>query len=374
MHSSSGRYGADRQLELIATGLDRSRYEPLVVLPHEGPLAAGLRQAGIEVLATPLGVLRRGEAGPRGLARLAAAGAQSAAALARLIRRRRVTLVHSNTSVVLSGAAAAAAARVPHLWHVREIYSRFGRLWPPYRRLLAGATLLPCVSEAAAAQFAGLGRVRVIYDGLALDAGQAPRAEARTALGLSADVPVVAVVGRVSDWKGQSVLVQALAEPSLRELEAVGVIAGEAWPGADDRLRAVLSLAEQLGVRRRLALVGFREDIDTVYGAADVVAVPSTAPDPLPGAAIEAAAAGCAVLASNAGGLPEIIADGRTGRLVAPGDARALAATAAELISRPAERQRLGRAAAADARDRFSPARMLDQLQHCYDLVVSGSN
>ena len=81
-------------------------------------------------------------------------------------------------------------------------------------------------------------------------------------------------------------------------------------------------------MRDRVRIVGFRDDVENVYGAADVVAVPSTQPDPLPGAAIEAAAAGCAVVASAAGGLPEIIRDGETGRLVAPGDAGALARSA----------------------------------------------
>lgn len=372
VHSSSGRYGADRQLELIAAGLDRTRYEPLAVLPDEGPLASELRRAGVEVLVRPLGVLRRGETGARGLARLAATTGRSAAQLWRLIRQRQIALVHSNTSVVLGGAAAAALARVPHIWHVREIYSRFGRLWSPYRRLLATADLLPCVSAAAAEQFGDVGRVRVIHDGLGLDVRRVPRPEARAALGLDVDSPLVAVVGRVSDWKGQSVLVQALAEPPLNKLGAVAMIAGEPWPGAEGRLRSVLALAARLGVRERVALVGFRSDVEAVYGAADVVAVPSTAPDPLPGAAIEAAAAGCAVLASDTGGLPEIIDDRRTGRLFPPGDAGALAELAAELIERPEERERLGAAAAADVRERFSPARMLSKLQQCYQEALSG--
>lgn len=324
------------------------------------------------MLVRPIGVLRRGELNAPGLVRLATATGGSGIALARLIGARRIALVHSNTSVVLGGAAAAALARVPHVCHVREIYSRFGRLWPAYRRFLLRAGLLPCVSRAAAEQFGGAPHVRVIYDGLALDARRAPRSEARAALSLDPGAPVVAVVGRVSDWKGQSVLVRALAEPPLRDRHAVGMIAGAAWPGAEDRFRAVLELAERLGVRDRLTPVGFREDLDTVYGAADVVAVPSTAPDPLPGAAIEAAAAGCAVVASDIGGLPEIIADGRTGRLFEPGDAGALATAAAELLERPDERERLGCAAASEARERFAPARMLDQLQQCYDELLSG--
>ena len=289
---------------------------------------------------------------------------RDARALAGLIRRRRIGLVHSNTSVVLGGAAAAARARIPHVWHVREIYTGFGALWPTYRRVLETARALPCVSEATAGQFKS--RARVIYDGLAVDAHQAPRAESRHALGIDPESPAIAVLGRVSDWKGQDILVRALADPALTEREAIGVIAGEPWPGAEHRLGAVLELADELGVRERLRLVGFRDDVSTIYGAADVIAVPSTAPDPLPGAAIEAAAAGCAIVASAHGGLPEIIRDRQTGRLVEPGDPGALARVVAELLDDPAECARLGGAAAVDARERFAPATMLRAIEALY--------
>jgi glycosyltransferase involved in cell wall biosynthesis len=144
------------------------------------------------------------------------------------------------------------------------------------------------------------------------------------------------------------------------------VLAGEPWPGAEERLARVLALARSLDVLDRLRLLGFREDVENVYGAADVIAVPSTEPDPLPGAAIEAAAAGCAVIASAHGGLPEIIHDGETGTLVAPGDERALASAAARLLDDPAERARLGAAARADVRERFAPARLLDAVEALY--------
>jgi glycosyltransferase involved in cell wall biosynthesis len=341
------------------------------VLPEEGELADDLRAAGVEVVLRPsLSVLRRGLMTPSGLASIATSTPLDAAALSRLIHRRRIVLVHSNTSVVLGGAAAAGAARVPHVWHVREIYARFGRAWPAYRTLLSRAAALPCVSAAVATQFE-TGRARVIHDGLAVDARRAPRADARAALGLAADVPVVAVLGRISDWKGQDVLVRALAEPPLVEAGAVGLIAGDVWPGTEQRRDALLTVAQRLGVADRVALVGFRDDVENVYGAADVVAVPSTEPDPLPNAALEAAAAGCAVVASAHGGLPEIIRDGATGRLVAPRDPAALALAAAELLGDPAERERLGAAAAADVRDRFAPERLLHAVQSLYDELLN---
>jgi glycosyltransferase involved in cell wall biosynthesis len=370
VHSSSGRYGADRQLHLLASALDRARYAPLVVLPAEGPLADDLRAAGVEVLVRRLSVIRRELANARGISAVALAAARDAVALGRLVRRRRVVLVHSNTSVVLGGATAAATARVPHVWHVREIYSRFGRIWPAYRVLLGRAGALPCVSHAAAAQFRRSDPVRVIADGLAGDPAREPRAAARAALGLDAGVPVIAVLGRISDWKGQDVLVRALAEPPLRDRGAVALIAGEAWPGVQERGAGVLEVARGVGVAERVRMLGFRDDVGTILGAADVIAVPSTAPDPLPGSAIEAAAAGCAVLASATGGLPEIIRDRQTGRLVAPGDPRALARAAAELLDDPAERERLGAAASLDVRERFSTRLLLAEVQDLYDSLL----
>ncbi|MGH2893318.1 MAG: glycosyltransferase family 4 protein [Solirubrobacteraceae bacterium] len=368
LHSSSGHYGADRQLVLLASGLDPDRYRPIVVLPA-GELACDLREGGAEVIEGSPAVISRGAGSPRALASLAADLVRDGAALGKLIRRRRVVLVHSNTSVVLSGAAAAAAARVPHVWHVRELYSRHATLWPAYRRVLRTAAALPCVSWAVAGQFGADPRARVVYDGLAIDARRAARGPARAALGLPSDAPVIAVLGRISDRKGQDQLVRALATAPLRDRGAVGVIAGAPRPGAEARRDRVLALARQLGVEDRLALVGFREDVETVYGAADVVAIPSTAPDPLPNTALEAAGAGCAVVAAAHGGLPEIIRDGETGRLFAPGDAAGLAEVIAELLDDEAQRDRLGAAAAADVRVRFDPARLVAETQALYDAV-----
>jgi glycosyltransferase involved in cell wall biosynthesis len=181
---------------------------------------------------------------------------------------------------------------------------------------------------------------------------------------------VIAVLGRISDWKGQDVLVRALGEPALRDRGAVGVIAGEAWPGAEERADRVRELAAGLGVSDRVQMVGFRADVGTVLGAADLVAVPSTQPDPLPGAAIEAGAAGCAVIASAHGGLPEIIQDGKTGVLVAPGDAPALAVAAARLLDDPARAEQLGAAAALDVRGRFSAARLHEAIAELYEALL----
>jgi glycosyltransferase involved in cell wall biosynthesis len=368
LHSSAGRYGADRQLVLLAVGLDRARYRPLVVLAMDGELRADLAAAGVEVLVRPLAVLRRAALSAHGLAGIGGAVARDAGALARLVRARDVRLLHTNTSVTLGGAAAARIARVPHVWHVREIYAGFERIWPAYRRLLLSADALPCVSQATRAQLGTAPQAHVLHDGLALAPGRAGRAAARAALELPAGAFVVAILGRISSWKGQDVLVRALAQAPADS--TIGLIAGDPWQGEERRLDELHALARSLGVSDRVRFAGFRCDVENVYGAADVVAVPSTQPDPLPNAALEAAAAGCCVVAADHGGLPEILSDGVTGRLVAAGDPAALARALAELRADPATRQRLGAAAAADVRARFSAARLLARTQELYDTLV----
>lgn len=333
----------------------------------DGDLRADLQAAGVEVLVRPLAVLRRAALTPGGLARIGGALARDAGGLARLARRRRVALVHTNTSVTLGGAAAARAAGLPHVWHVREIYAGFERFWPAYRRLLLTAAALPCVSEATRAQLGDDPRALVLHDGLAVAPGRAERPAARAALELPHDAFVCAVLGRISTWKGQDVLIRALAGLD----GALALVAGDPWPGEERRLEQLRALAASLGVGERVRFAGFRPDVENVYGAADVVVVPSTRPDPLPNSALEAAAAGCCVVAAAHGGLPEIVRDGVTGRLVSPGDTHALAAALAALRDDAAGRERFGAAAASDVRERFAPARLLERTQALYDELAA---
>jgi glycosyltransferase involved in cell wall biosynthesis len=361
LHSSAGRYGADRQLHLLATGLDRDRYEPIVVLAEDGPLRADLAAADVEVHVRPLAVLRRALMSPSGMARVAAAFAADAGGLGRLARSRGVGIVHTNTSVTLGGAAAARIAGVPHVWHMREIYAGFERWWPAYRRLLLTADAIPCVSAAVAAQFPpGHDNVRVLHDGLAVTHTPAPRAEARAALGVPGDAFAFAVLGRISIWKGQDVAVRAAAElPG-----SVLLVCGSPWPGEERRARELAGLAERLGIADRVHLLGFRDDLDDVLGAVDAVVVPSKHPDPLPNAALEAGAAGCCVVAAAHGGLTEIVRDGETGLLVEPGDPIALAEALGRLDA--AECARLAAAAAEDVGRRFTAGALIARTEELY--------
>jgi glycosyltransferase involved in cell wall biosynthesis len=353
-------------LLLLASGLDPDRYCPIVALPDEGPLADDLRAAGVEVHVRPLPVLRRSLMSPAGMSRIAASWAADAGGLGRLARTRGVAIVHTNTSVTLGGATAARIAGAKHVWHVREIYAGFERWWPAYRRLLATAHAIPCVSAATAAQF-DHGPVRVVHDGLGHIPERAPRELSRATLGVDGDAFVVALLGRISPWKGQDLLIRAIAEIE----GAVAVIAGAPWRDEQRLERELRELAVSLGAADRVKFLGFRDDVDTILGAADVVAVPSTNPDPLPNAALEASAAGCCVAAAAHGGLPEIIIPERTGVLFPPNDPAALAVALMELREDPKRREALGAAARVRVLEHFSADRLLTKVQDLYDELLT---
>jgi glycosyltransferase involved in cell wall biosynthesis len=375
LHCTCGGYGADRQLLHLTTGLDRSRYKPLVALPGSGSLAGRLTEAGVRVVRMqPLALLRRDLLRWRGTAATAGRLVSDRLALGRLARDEGVEIVHSNSSIVLSGQAVADAAAAAHVVHVREIWPGGDHplehaLWPLLRRRILRADAVLCVSAAATVPLGAARQVRVVHDGVAVPERLPDRDEARRALGLPRDAFVAAAVGRLSDWKGQDVLLHALVRPELEGLGAVGVLAGDAAPGQERFRRELVRLAGALSLNGRLRMLGYRDDVDTIRAAADAEVVPSRRPDALPNSALEAAAAGLPLIAADGGGQPEIVSDGVTGSLVAPGDPVALARALARVTGDSESARRQVRAAAEAVPRRFAISRMIDEVQACYDAL-----
>ena len=151
-------------------------------------------------------------------------------------------------------------------------------------------------------------------------------ARVRAELGIANGAPCVGVIGNIQEWKGQAVLVEAMA----RVIDAVPGARGLIVGGVH---RAGAAYHEQLQARiRELALesvpfsiTGFRRDVADVINALDVVVHTSMRPEPFGRVILEGMLLGKPVVASAAGGVPELIRDGDTGFLTTPGRRRRLA-------------------------------------------------
>lgn len=198
-------------------------------------------------------------------------------------------------------------------------------------------------------------------DAVAPDAAAAFRAS----LGFAPDAALVTLPGRLTYWKGQKLLLEAVA---AMERRAVGVLFVGSDQGRTDYTAELKAMAAALPEGKRVAFLEHTDDMPLVYAASDVVVSASSAQPEAFGRVIpEAQAMGRLVVGTAHGGACETISDGRTGFLVPPGAAAALAAALDRALSLPGpEADAMRAAAAASVRENFSTARMCEQTLALY--------
>jgi glycosyltransferase involved in cell wall biosynthesis len=299
--------------------------------------------------------------------------------LVRLLRRARPAIVHTHTAKAgVLGRIAALLVGVPirvHTFHGHVFHGYFGpvatRVFLAVERLLARrTTCILTVSESQAEELAGKyricarERIRVMPLGLDLDRFQHGdrdrlRAELRSEIG-AGDGPVVSIVGRLVPIKNHDLFLDGAARLLRRGVAATFVIVGGGPEEARLRERAH---AEGLGDRVRF--LGWRADLERIYAGSDVVALTSRN-EGTPVCLIEALAAGCAVAATDVGGVRDVLEDGRAGLLVPPGDADGLAFALERLLTDPPLRRSLAQRGPGSARRRYAVQRLLDDMAALY--------
>ncbi|MGA2539790.1 MAG: glycosyltransferase family 4 protein, partial [Terracidiphilus sp.] len=158
-------------------------------------------------------------------------------------------------------------------------------------------------------------------------------------------------IGRFNSWKGQQVLLHAVAKlpAELREQVKVRLVGG-VFGRQTHFMDQVKAIVAELDLSDTVEILPFTTDPAPHYRWANIVVVPSTKPEPFGLVAIEGMAAGCCVIASNHGGIAEVVVDGLTGTLVAPGSIESLTAAIAGYITDPTRAKREGIA----GRERFA--------------------
>jgi glycosyltransferase involved in cell wall biosynthesis len=210
-------------------------------------------------------------------------------------------------------------------------------------------------------------RIRIVTNGTEPPDEDAEWPEARdlrTLFGATPLRPLWVCAARLEQQKGQDVLIEAAALVHRRGLEFTLALAGEG------SLRATLEAqAARLGIGARVRFLGQVEAIGPLLLAADAVAIPSRW-EGLPLTLLEALVRGRPVVASAVGGIPELVEDGKTGRLVPADDAEALAEALEQFHRKPDAAMRLGRAGARRVRESHTWARVAEQFESVYDEVL----
>jgi len=372
--------GSDIALYRLVTALNPRLFEPVVVLPREGPLTGKLRGAGIRVVILPMAQFRSTR-NPLVHLSYVLRFAPSVLRLALLCRRERAGLVHSNSLYTLHGAFAAWLARIPHFWHIREIPDAPA----PVRFLLLAmarrlSSRIVAMTGAVAAMFDREGRphdrcLLVIPDGIDLSRFNPAQTgeRIRRELSIPSHAPVAGFVARLDPWKGAEIFIRAAAEVARRRLDAHFIVCGGRLPGYESYGDGLRQLATDLHLDGRMHFTDWAytvDDIPEVMAAVDVLVHTSILPEPFGLVLIEAMAAGKPVVAARDGGVPEIVDHGVTGLLAPPGDWRAVADAMARLFDNGATARAFGAAGRSRAERLFSIDDYARRIEAVYASVL----
>lgn len=338
--------GAARSFLSLIENLDRAQYDIHVLVPGRGAFTHALESRQIPYTVSRYGrwIARRGS-----IPQMMVRSAVNAVGWPLLMMKKSALdadLVFSNTLTSPVGARLAREMGVPHIFHAREfVHEDMGAdfIGGTARAMqLIDQTTAKIICNSAAvrekwARYLPPEKLTVIYNGFSeLDGTpSAPRTEPPNVENLK-----LCIVGAVSPRKGQMEAVRALAklsppptpphfaslvergaETQTTGIDATLTIVGT---GEADYIAAVKREAENLGVAERIRWMGQVADAAAIYRESDITLMPSTC-EAFGRVAVESLAAGCPVIATDAGGLPEIVVDGETGLLYPPGDVDALA-------------------------------------------------
>jgi len=308
--------------------------------------------------------------------RLVAEEGPAALQLAGIIRRARADVVHLGNGVRANfdGILACLLTRTPCVCHVKGFEKYSGR----ERWIAPRIDALVCMTQAVEAHCVRAGirgrRTHVVYDAVdeAAFTPQRTAASVRTELGIANGAPCLGVIGNIQEWKGQAVLVEAMARVVDAVPDARGLIIGGVHRAGAAYHEQLQNRIRELHLERCISITGFRSDVADVINALDVIVHTSVRPEPFGRVILEGMLLGKAVVATAAGGVPEMIREGETGFLTEPGDAAQLAARLIPLLRDPELRRQVGARAQTWARQRFALQRHAAEMAAIYHSLVKG--
>lgn len=362
VRTSAGLYGAERVILNLVGHVDRARCELLLACVSERdgdgePFARCARSAQVPVLSV------------RSRRKL---DWHVVATLRRIIRTERVQIVHAHDFkgdlyAVLASVGLPVKRVVSAHGTTRDSTSRRVRLYLEEHLLYRAFDAVVAVAEALRAHlvaFLDPRAVILIQNGLdpALLGDQEASGDAPLT---SADGrPVFAVVGRLLPDKGHRFFLDAFRKLLHTHPGC------EAWIVGDGPEReAIAARVRALGLENAVRLCGTRDDMPTVYRRANCLVIPSLT-EGLPMVLLEAFAWRVPVVATRVGDIPRLVEPGRSGYLVAPGDAPALARAMAQRLDSPERARAMAEAAHAILRERFTAGRMAQDTQSLYEQVL----
>ena len=329
LDTERGWRGGERQAFWLARELARLGHHSVMAARDGGPLASAAQAAALPVVPC---------------APLFSADPVAAWRLRAFLARERIDLVHAHTANAVTLGALATAGTGAALVVTRRVdfplNRGIGTRWK-YARAVHVIAISHRVRDVLVESGVAPERVTIVPDGVDLERASTPATRARLArLGVRPGVPLVLMVAALVGHKDPLTFVQAVAAARSAGAEFCALLVGDGFLLAEVRAEQ-----ERLGLAGTLFVAGWQDDADALIAACDLFVL-SSKEEGQGSVLLDAMQFGKAVAATRAGGIPDVVADGETGILVAPRDPAALGSAIARLCADAALRERLGRAGA----------------------------
>lgn len=333
LHAGAEMYGADKILLELVTGLDKTKFRPIVILPTDGILREKLENAGIKVHVIPYPILRRKYFNPKGIINYFASYQSKSNAIIDYLNQSniKVDILHVNTLAVLEGIRLKKKLHVPLIWHVHEIITHPQIVnkflcWCVDRYADKAIVVSGPVKKHLVSSGVSPEKVEVIHNGIDSNIFS-PNVNSDYLYdewNIPKNAIKVGMIGRVNSWKGQNDFLDALA-PLLNKFNNLYLfIVGSAFEGQEWRVKDLEEKINSLPNHDRIVFSEFRKDNYAVEHFFDILVLPSTSPDPLPTVVLESMGCGRAIIGYAYGGITEMVKDRYNGNLVKPLDKKAL--------------------------------------------------
>lgn len=352
IHQSAELYGSDKVLLLLVTEFKKKGHHPIVVLPGKGPLLDVLVERDIQVIVAPVIKLSRKMFTLKNLSALPFQAASSMRFIDSQLQHLKIDLIYSNTLAVLLGLIYARRKKIKHIWHVHEIIEKPHIVRKIFNYLLKLNANKALVYNSFATRNFWEGeparrQAYVVWNGLGYEPTDIPDTtinEIRSVMFRARkDDIVIALVGRINRLKGQQLLLEAFKGLQLTHSRLKLVYVGSAPENQEIYLTQLKEKITQYHLEDRVTIIPFQNKISEIWASVDIAVVPSSEPESFGLVALEAMLAKKPVIASNHGGIAEIIVHRTTGLLFTPNSVTELQQDLDELIRDEEKRALMGK-------------------------------
>lgn len=323
LHAGAEMYGADKVMLDLIRNLDKTKYNPYVILPTDGVLVDALKKENVKVEVIPYPVMRRKYFNPKGICEYGTNLIKYSRLLAKIAKKKKIDVIHTNTAAVLEGCYIKRKLKIPQLWSIHEIIVSPRIMFKFTSKLIARfSDITVTVSSAAKKHLESSGyfkkdAVKVIYNGVdsTYFSPDNDGSYLRREWEIPEDARVIGMMGRVNSWKGQRDFLEAANILMGKHKNLYTIFVGSAFEGEEWREKELANAIAESPYKDRIILSSYRSDNKAVYQICDIFVLPSTNPDPLPTVVLEAMASGKPVVGYRHGGICEMVKDGYNGLL-----------------------------------------------------------